>query len=143
MNTYVTGGILHIRPSFTSDIYGEAFLSSGRVIIPPDQCTWAEFSGCDRQGTPDQIISPIRSGRISTWDSFTFKFGSLEIRAQMAAGDWLWPALWMMPRFYVYGGWPISGEIDMMESRGNRNLFDGTVNVGVQQATCMMQFGPR
>jgi len=142
VNSYTTGGILHFRPTFTSAIFGEAFLSTGRVIIPPDQCTWAEFYGCDRQGTTDNIINPIRSARITTVDSFSFKFGSLEIRAQMPAGDWLWPALWLMPRFSVFGGWPTSGEIDLCEMRGNRNLFDGTTNVGVNQAGSTMHFGP-
>ena len=31
----------------------------------------------------------------------------------------LWPAMWMLPRDEVYGPWPLSGEIDMVESRGN------------------------
>lgn len=33
--------------------------------------------------------------------------------------DWLWPAIWMMPKDSAYGPWPISGEIDLAESRGN------------------------
>lgn len=31
----------------------------------------------------------------------------------------MWPAMWMLPRDGVYGPWPLSGEIDMVESRGN------------------------
>ena len=27
----------------------------------------------------------------------------------------------MLPKYSKYGGWPRSGEIDIMESRGNRN----------------------
>jgi len=34
-------------------------------------------------------------------------------------GDWLWPAIWMMPTKETYGVWPQSGEIDLVESRGN------------------------
>ena len=30
----------------------------------------------------------------------------------------LWPAFWMMPKDSVYGGWPTSGEVDIMELRG-------------------------
>lgn len=142
-NSYVDNGFYHIRPTFTSDIFGEAFLTSGRAIIPPDQCTQSEWYGCDRQGTPTNIINPIRSARIDTWNSFHFKYGTLEIRAKMPAGDFLWPALWLMPRFSVYGGWPASGEIDLMELRGNRNLFSGATHVGNQQAGSTMHFGPR
>jgi hypothetical protein len=31
----------------------------------------------------------------------------------------LWPAIWLLPRFQDYGNWPASGEIDVVESRGN------------------------
>jgi len=118
-------------------------LQTGRVVIPPGECTLAEWYGCDRQGTVNNIINPIRSARVDTRNSFGFKYGTLEIRARMPAGDWLWPALWMMPRDNVYGGWPTSGEIDLLEQRSNRQLYDGNVNVGVNQAGSTMHFGPR
>ena len=43
----------------------------------------------------------------------------VEVRAKLPRGDWLWPAIWMLPRWEAYGKWPSSGEIDIMESRGN------------------------
>jgi beta-glucanase (GH16 family) len=142
-NSFVANGLLNFRTSFTSDIFGETFLTTGRVIIPPGECTLAEWYGCDRQGTPTNIINPIRSARLDTRNSFGFKFGTLEIRAKMPAGDWLWPALWLMPQRSVYGGWPASGEIDLLEQRSNRELYNGNVNVGVNQAGSTMHFGPR
>lgn len=143
-NSYATNGTLNIKPTYTSDIFGEHFLSSARVIIPPYECTSDSWNGCDRQGSPEYIINPIRSGKVSTWDSFKFRYGALEIRAKLPAGDWLWPALWMMPDKSVYGGWPTSGEIDLMESRGNRELYnrDG-VNIGTGQVGSTLHFGPR
>lgn len=117
-------------------------MTSGRVQIPADQCTQANWYGCDRTGTVDSIINPIRSARLDTWDSFRFKYGTVEFRAKTPAGDWLWPALWMMPRFSVYGEWPRSGEIDVMEKRGNRLLFDGNTNVGAEQIGSTLHFGP-
>jgi len=56
----------------------------------------------------------------------------------MPTGDWLWPAMWMLPRDNVYGPWPLSGEIDMVESRGNglrytargSNYVQGALNWG-------------
>lgn len=42
------------------------------------------------------------------------------------------------------GSWPSSGEIDLVESRGNRQLFDGDdVNVGAEQVGQTLHFGPR
>lgn len=133
---------MHIKPSFTSDIYGEEFLFNGRVVIPPNECTESYNYGCDRTGSSDHPINPIRSARIDTKNSFSFKYGTLEIRAKMPAGDWIWPALWMMPRDSVYGSWPRSGEIDVMEMRGNRQLYAGTTNMGVEQAEFTIHFGP-
>lgn len=43
----------------------------------------------------------------------------MEVTAKLPSGDWLWPAIWMMPATSVYGMWPQSGEIDIVESRGN------------------------
>jgi len=141
-NSNTTEGILHLKPSFTSDIFGEEFLTSGRVVIPPNECTEYYNYGCDRTGTPDNIINPIRSARVDTMNSFSFKYGTLEFRAKMPVGDWLWPALWMMPRHSVYGNWPTSGEIDVMEMRGNRALFADGGHVGNQQASSTIHFGP-
>jgi len=47
-----------------------------------------------------------------------WKYGKFEVRAKLPKGDYLWPALWMLPRDYKYGGWAASGEIDIMEARG-------------------------
>lgn len=33
-NTYASNGILHIRPTLTSDVFGEEFVTSGTVEIP-------------------------------------------------------------------------------------------------------------
>ena len=35
-------------------------------------------------------------------------------------------AIWLLPQHNEYGGWPVSGEIDIMESRGKRrhSLYD-------------------
>lgn len=61
------------------------------------------------------------SGKLTTVNSFKLKYGRVEVRAKLPKGDWLWPAIWMMPAHNEYGVWPASGEIDIMESRGNLN----------------------
>lgn len=49
----------------------------------------------------------------------------------ITSGKHLWPAIWMMPAASEYGGWPRSGEIDIMEYRGQRpNQIQGTLHYG-------------
>lgn len=44
----------------------------------------------------------------------------MEIRAKLTSGSHLWPQLWMLPMENAYGGWAASGEIDIMQQRGNQ-----------------------
>ena len=45
-------------------------------------------------------------------------YGRIEIKAKLPAGRGMWPAIWMLPTDWQYGGWPESGEIDIMENVG-------------------------
>ena len=47
-----------------------------------------------------------------------WQYGKFEIRAKVPTGKGSWPAIWMMPSNDEYGGWPKSGEIDIMEYVG-------------------------
>jgi len=73
------------------------------------------------------------SGRINTKHSAAWKYGKFEIRAKLPKGAYLWPALWMLPRDYVYGGWAASGEIDIMEARGQQtNQVSNAIHYGAE-----------
>ena len=61
----------------------------------------------------------IKSSRINTKHKFSFKYGKIDLIAKVPKGKGTWPALWMMPEESLYGGWPKSGEIDIMEHCGN------------------------
>jgi len=65
------------------------------------------------------MIPPVRSARLSTQGKKSIRYGKVEVVAKMPKGDWIWPAIWMMPEDNRYGVWPRSGEIDICESRGN------------------------
>ena len=47
-----------------------------------------------------------------------WKYGKIEVRAKIPTGKGMWPAIWMLPSENVYGIWPKSGEIDIMENVG-------------------------
>lgn len=69
------------------------------------------------------IVPPTKSGRLITKSGPTIKYGRVEVTAKLPKGDWLWPAIWMMPVTDTYGAWPRSGEIDLMETRGNNHTY--------------------
>lgn len=125
---------------------GEHFLTSGRLDLhggaPADLCTNAAHWGCERTGSATHPLNPVRSARLRTADAFAFKYGKVEVSAKLPAGDWLWPAIWLMPRDNAYGTWPASGEIDLVEARGNRELLQNGLNVGGEQLQQTLHFGP-
>lgn len=72
------------------------------------------------------------SARIITRNKKTWLYGKFEARMKLPAGRGMWPAFWMLPQPpNAYGGWPTSGEIDIMEFRGDRiTKAEGTLHYG-------------
>ena len=58
------------------------------------------------------------SARLVTRTKGDWTYGRVEVKAKLPDGIGMWPAIWMLPTDGVYGGWPASGEIDIMESLG-------------------------
>lgn len=58
------------------------------------------------------------SARLITKDKGDWKYGRVEVRAKLPEGRGMWPAIWMLSSDDKYGGWPSSGEIDIMENVG-------------------------
>jgi len=142
-NSFVQDGILYIQPTLTVENIGERTLREGDMNIWggkfASECTSNAFYGCERNaGGSGNVINPIQSARLRTAGKFSFKYGKIEVVAQLPKGDFIWPAIWMLPSVEAYGGWPASGEIDIMESRGNdasceaggNNKFGSTLHWG-------------
>lgn len=58
------------------------------------------------------------SARLRTATKGDWLYGRLEVRAKLPDGRGMWPAIWMLSTDWKYGGWPASGEIDIMENVG-------------------------
>ena len=79
-----------LRGGYTMSLWGSS---------PADYCTCNDWYGCERtSGAGGNILNPIMSARVRTVNSFAFKYGRIEIKAKMPKGDWLWPALWLLPK---------------------------------------------
>ena len=95
-NVTVSGGILRIeakRENYSSFPY-----TSGKLVT----------------ATGNTV-----DGASSGGNHFSQTYGRFEAKIRMTkAEQGMWPAFWMMPVSSSYGGWPRSGEIDIMEMRG-------------------------
>jgi beta-glucanase (GH16 family) len=75
--------------------------------------------------------SPFTSARLKTKGRFAKTYGRFEIRAKLPTGKGVWPAIWMLPEDNKYGTWAASGEIDIMEARGQEpGKVLGTLHYG-------------
>jgi beta-glucanase (GH16 family) len=122
-NVFIQDGALHIKPT----LQDETLVNTNTVInlTADGTCTSTLWSNCitSTNTTNGTIIQPVKSGRLNTKLGATIKYGRVEVTARIPQGDWLWPAIWMLPVADTYGAWPASGEIDIMESRGNNHTY--------------------
>ena len=69
------------------------------------------------------------SAKLNSKKSGSWKFGRIDVRARIPQGLGTCPAIWMLPADWKYGGWPFSGEIDIMEHVGwTKDTLYGTVH---------------
>ena len=71
------------------------------------------------------------SARLRTLNKGDWEYGRIEASIKLPYGQGIWPAFWMLPTDWVYGGWAASGEIDIMELVGHEpNVVHGTLHYG-------------
>ncbi|MEK7818787.1 MAG: glycoside hydrolase family 16 protein [Bacteroidota bacterium] len=71
------------------------------------------------------------SARMRTLKKGDWTYGRFDVRAKLPFGQGIWPAFWMLPTDWEYGGWPLSGEIDIMELLGHETTkVYGTIHYG-------------
>lgn len=91
-----------------------SFVSDGHLTI---RAIRENYTGRDER---DNVIRTrgYTSARLNTRFKGDWLYGRFEVRAKSPRGQGLWPAAWMLPTDNVYGGWAASGEIDILEIRG-------------------------
>lgn len=127
-NCYVSNGVLHIVPNLLSEVPGfnESSIRTGKLDLGADCTGIVKISEeCTREARFSQILPPIVSARIRTKDSFSFRYGKVEVRAKMPRGDWLFPLILLEPLENYYGitGYA-SGQMRVAFNRGNEFLND-------------------
>lgn len=95
-----------------SESYDQAYVEDGKLILK------AEKDG-----------DVYKAGGIQSLGKFDFTFGKVEVKARITQyPNGAFPAIWMMPTTPVYGGWPKSGEIDIMEHVKQESVIHHTIH---------------
>ena len=68
------------------------------------------------------------SARCITMDKVEFTYGRVEARIDIPNGQGIWPAFWMLGANFPEVGWPLSGEIDILENVGEKNVVYGALH---------------
>lgn len=122
-----------------TDRTDNAFVADGKLHIVAKKETFSgqakgdddpAYNADDKSVTRDYTSARLRSKNKGDWT-----YGRLEISAKLPQGQGIWPAIWMLPTEWKYGGWPLSGEIDIMEAVNNNtanggNAVHGTLHYG-------------
>ena len=72
------------------------------------------------------VTRDYSSAHLTTRGKASWRYGRIEVRAELPQGQGTWPAIWMLPEGDKYGPWAASGEIDILEA----------VNLGVPCKAC-------
>ena len=56
-----------------------------------------------------RLVQPYTSGKVRTRGLHAWRYGRIEARARVPAGQGTCPAIWLMPDDPAYGAWPRSG----------------------------------
>ncbi|NQV38529.1 MAG: glycoside hydrolase family 16 protein [Candidatus Marinimicrobia bacterium] len=106
---------------YYTDRIENAYVDSGNLVIKAIHATYT-----DEEGTRDYTSARMRTRNKGDW-----LYGRFEICAKLPQGQGLWPAIWMLPTDWEYGGWASSGEIDIMELLGHEpDKTYGTLHYG-------------
>ncbi|HEX4654273.1 MAG TPA: family 16 glycosylhydrolase [Mycobacteriales bacterium] len=84
----------------------------------------------------DGITRNYTSARLTTVNTFSFQYGTAVARMRIPGGQGLWPAFWGLGTNQKTVGWPLCGEMDIMENHGDQlSTVHATVHAALQGAT--------
>lgn len=100
---------------YYTDRYQNSFVDSGSLVIVARK--------------ENYLGKRYTSARMRTNFRGDWTYGKFLIRAKLPSGVGTWPAIWMLPTDWKYGGWPASGEIDIMEHVGyDQDVIHGSTH---------------
>ena len=111
------------REFYTAGTGNASLDGSGRLVItaraePPNSTRNCWYGACR-----------YTSARLITKGLFEQTYGRFEARIRIPRGQGIWPAFWMLGSNIGGVGWPVCGEIDIMENIGREpKTVHGTIH---------------
>lgn len=133
---------LYLTPTLTEDHLGADNIFNGYTLnlTADGTCTSTNVSQCVAISNSSRltVINPVQSARLITKNSVNIQYGKVEVVAKFPTGDWMWPKISLLPVENSYGPWPKSGEIVILEGRGNNASY---THRGVDYAQSSLHWG--
>nr|WCL15047.1 beta-1,3-glucan-binding protein 2 [Sogatella furcifera] len=143
VNVFCKSNSLNIRPTLLDDYYGENYtISKGQTIDLTAKCTESNEKLCKKEKIYT-ILPPVMSARLTTKESFSFKYGVVEVKAKLPRGDWVVPEIWLHPKAFKPYGAKNSGRMILAKSIGNANLHHNGIPIGNNLLTAGLQVDER
>lgn len=83
---------------------------------------WGKYGDYTTQTNQTAPARTYACGGVYSLKTFSFQYGYVEVRARFDCVQGVWPAIWMMPKSDSIG-WPVGGEIDIMEHLNYEAVF--------------------
>ncbi|MBT8319949.1 MAG: glycoside hydrolase family 16 protein, partial [Gramella sp.] len=117
---YETGFIRNLEKQIYTDRKKNVRIKDGKLQITALKENYRNkrFDPSIKNYRINTPASEYTSGSIHTKDKFEFKYGRVEVRAQLPKGKGVWPAIWMLGANFEEIEYPFAGEIDIMEHVG-------------------------
>ncbi len=115
-----------------------AFIEQGilKIVALKENFTGPAAQDDDANYNPSNTRTlPYTSARLRSKNKGDWTFGRFEISAKLPQGQGTWPAIWMLPTDWAYGGWAGSGEIDIMEAVNLKAQADEKVSISNQEGS--------
>lgn len=103
---------------YYTDRQENSFVKDGYLHIVAQQ---EEYTG-------DEGTRYYTSARMRTMNKGDWINVRIDVSAKIPFGQGMWPAIWMLPTDWEYGGWPNSGEIDIMEHINSGPEIHGSIH---------------
>jgi beta-glucanase (GH16 family) len=104
--------LINTRPDQRSSAWSRHMINDTRVYSVKDGYLY--LTAIKNPGIENDQ-RPYLTGGVDSKGKFFFLYGKIEIRMKKECSQGAWPALWILPEESFYGGWPHSGELDIME----------------------------